>query len=647
MLHGIIHLLALILSIIGVVAVFDFHRAAKIPDMYSLHSWCGMITLVLFCLQWVMGLMFFLLPVASSWLRAMYLPIHMFCGLVLLVMAIGSSLLGITEKLLFSIMPTYSQFAPEGVLANVLGIMLVCFGVLLGYLVTKEEYRRPPNPEEESLSVHFKTLTEGGCEVSAFTMAEMQSLAIPIGDVISSGTSDYMVQRSLGSGSFAVVTECLKMETNQMVAVKMFRYQKCNEDAKEEVTIHRKMNEYNLNRWNIIAFMDSFIFNGHYCLEFEKLDLSLYAFTKSLFAPLELEEICPIVQQLATAALFLEKVGIVHADLKPENIMLVDRLQKPLRVKVIDFGLAFVDPESCRGSALQSMWYRAPEVLLGARINRAIDIWSLGCIAAEMLLGDPLFPGSNNHDMVSGPQRFTSTRNKQVNFGLDVSVRMLKTDPAERITASEILQHPFVTMGHSADTFGSGPHVPSRAGQANSCRGRRSDNAEEPATLRTSPTDEASDIDADRSISDRRSAVDRLSCLSSTISKDTGQRKKRQWDTEDDTNLDTSRAKGRRSERLAAMSAEAGGRARPAASRQHKQKRAGADPSTTSDDKSTRAKINLEKAMARSAKIILKDSKLARSRWTQVGHLGRRRRPDDEASGFVEKRRSRGLERDA
>ncbi|XP_035471107.1 homeodomain-interacting protein kinase 1-like [Scophthalmus maximus] len=545
-------------------------------------------------------------------------------------------------------------------------------------------------------------------------MAEMQSLAIPIGDVISSGTSDYMVQRSLGSGSFAVVTECLKMETNQMVAVKMFRYQKCNEDAKEEVTIHRKMNEYNLNRWNIIAFMDSFIFNGHYCLEFEKLDLSLYAFTKSLFAPLELEEICPIVQQLATAALFLEKVGIVHADLKPENIMLVDRLQKPLRVKVIDFGLAFVDPESCRGSALQSMWYRAPEVLLGARINRAIDIWSLGCIAAEMLLGDPLFPGSNNHDMMRhivsvvnmppahllrdgmwtavffsetpylqprqwilkskfetrlfadrySPLTINELSDLQMaSYGtsgggagaeafdrktfVHLVTQMLKTDPAERITASEILQHPFVTMGHSADTFGSGPHVPSRAGQANSCRGRRSDNAEEPATLRTSPTDEASDIDADRSISDRRSAVDRLSCLSSTISKDTGQRKKRQWDTEADTNPDTSRAKGRRSERLAAMSAEAGGRARPAASRQHKQKRAGADPSTTSDDKSTRAKINLEKAMARSAKIILKDSKLARSRWTQVGHLGRRRRPDDEASGFVEKRRSRGLERDA
>lgn len=166
LLHGIIHLLALIISIIGVVAVFDNHRAAKIPDMYSLHSWCGIATLVLFCVQWVMGLVFFMFPVASSWLRASYLPIHAFCGLGLLVLAIGSSLLGITEKLLFSIMPTYSLFVPEGVLANILGLLLVCFGLLLGYLITREEYRRPPHPEEESLSVHFKTLTEGGSPTS-------------------------------------------------------------------------------------------------------------------------------------------------------------------------------------------------------------------------------------------------------------------------------------------------------------------------------------------------------------------------------------------------------------------------------------------------------------------------------------------------
>lgn len=61
----------------------------------------------------------------------------------------------------FVLRPTYSQFNPEGVLANVLGLLLLCFGGVVSYVVTREEYRRPPNPEEESLSVYFKTLTEG------------------------------------------------------------------------------------------------------------------------------------------------------------------------------------------------------------------------------------------------------------------------------------------------------------------------------------------------------------------------------------------------------------------------------------------------------------------------------------------------------
>ncbi|CAG05955.1 unnamed protein product, partial [Tetraodon nigroviridis] len=188
MLHGFIHMLALVISIIGFVAVFNYHKVAKIPDMYSLHSWVGMATLVMFFLQvhthahtrmviktltpfasfssqWVIGLLFFLFPLASPWLRAWYLPIHVFCGLGLLVMAVGSSLLGITEKLLFSL-PTYAQFHPEGVLANVLGLLLVCFGGVVSYVVTKEEYRRPPSPEEESLSVYFKTLSEGQCPSS-------------------------------------------------------------------------------------------------------------------------------------------------------------------------------------------------------------------------------------------------------------------------------------------------------------------------------------------------------------------------------------------------------------------------------------------------------------------------------------------------
>uniref|UniRef100_A0A8C5A1R8 Transmembrane ascorbate-dependent reductase CYB561 n=1 Tax=Gadus morhua TaxID=8049 RepID=A0A8C5A1R8_GADMO len=158
-LHGSIHLLALLVSIIGLVAVFNFHRVSGIPDLYSLHSWCGVLTVTLFLVQWLMGLGFFLFPGASSWLREWYLPLHAFFGLFLLAVSIATCLTGITEKLLFSIMETYSLRAPEGLLANSLALLLLLFGGLVGFIVTREEFRRPPQPEEEALSVHFTSLT--------------------------------------------------------------------------------------------------------------------------------------------------------------------------------------------------------------------------------------------------------------------------------------------------------------------------------------------------------------------------------------------------------------------------------------------------------------------------------------------------------
>lgn len=160
-LHGAIHLISLIISIVGLIAVFQFHAKSKVPDMYSLHSWCGMLTFIIFIVQWVMGLTFFLFPGASVSLRSWYLSLHVFFGLALFALAIGTCLLGIKEKLLFSIMSTYSKFEPEGILANVLGLLLVAFGVVVGYILTREEWKRQPNPEEQALSMNFKNLTEG------------------------------------------------------------------------------------------------------------------------------------------------------------------------------------------------------------------------------------------------------------------------------------------------------------------------------------------------------------------------------------------------------------------------------------------------------------------------------------------------------
>ncbi|XP_069030775.1 homeodomain-interacting protein kinase 1-like [Embiotoca jacksoni] len=227
------------------------------------------------------------------------------------------------------------------------------------------------------------------------------NLKLMVGKVLSSTSSDYEVQGLLGSGAFGAVAQCRKLSTNETVALKIIKRKNCIEDAKDEEVVLQTMKALGSEKFNIVRWNESFTFQGHFCLEFEKLDISLHQFLESnKHQGLVLKEIRPVVQQLATALDFLRSCGIVHADIKPANIMMVDHLLQPLRVKLIDFGLAFKNPEAWTGATVQTLWYRSPEVLLGAPFNQAIDVWSVGCTAAEMLMGTTLFPGSDESDMI-------------------------------------------------------------------------------------------------------------------------------------------------------------------------------------------------------------------------------------------------------
>lgn len=95
-----------------------------------------------------------------------------------------------------------------------------------------------------------------------------------------------------------------------------------------------------------------------------------------------------------------QQLGLIHADLKPENIMLVDPSRQPFRVKVIDFGSASHVSKAVCSTYLQSRYYRAPEIILGLPFCEAIDMWSLGCVIAELFLGWPLYPGSSEYDQI-------------------------------------------------------------------------------------------------------------------------------------------------------------------------------------------------------------------------------------------------------
>ncbi|XP_049449878.1 homeodomain-interacting protein kinase 1-like [Epinephelus fuscoguttatus] len=224
---------------------------------------------------------------------------------------------------------------------------------------------------------------------------------VTIRKLISSTSSDYEVQELLGCGAYGAVTKCRKVATNEMVALKILKRTDYIDFAKEEAETLTWMKQLNSEKFNIVVLNDSFIFEGCFHLEFEKLDISLCQFMEMRSSDsLQLQEIRPIVQQLATALEFIKHAGVVHADLKPENIMMVDHVRQPLRIKIIDFGIACRDPEARTDQILQTLWYRFPEILLGAPFNTAIDTWSLGCIAAEMKLGKVLFPGSDEYDML-------------------------------------------------------------------------------------------------------------------------------------------------------------------------------------------------------------------------------------------------------
>ena len=110
--------------------------------------------------------------------------------------------------------------------------------------------------------------------------------------------------------------------------------------------------------------------------------------------------ICFGCLQVLTALLKLKQLGLIHADLKPENIMLVDPVRQPYRVKVIDFGSASHVSKAICNTYLQSRYYRAPEIILGLPFCEAIDMWSLGCVVAELFLGWPLYPGSSEYDQI-------------------------------------------------------------------------------------------------------------------------------------------------------------------------------------------------------------------------------------------------------
>eukprot|EP00026_Physarum_polycephalum_P000454 Phypoly_transcript_00455.p1 GENE.Phypoly_transcript_00455~~Phypoly_transcript_00455.p1 ORF type:complete len:1517 (+),score=378.84 Phypoly_transcript_00455:142-4692(+) len=210
----------------------------------------------------------------------------------------------------------------------------------------------------------------------------------------------YEIISVLGKGSFGQVVKAYDYKLNAMVAAKIIRNKKrFHHQALIEVKIleHLKENDPN-GTANIIHMSEYFYFRNHLCITFELLSINLYEFIKAnKFQGFSLGLIRRFGIQLLYSLRFLAKRRIIHADLKPENIL----LKQPTKsgIKVIDFGSSCFENETVY-TYIQSRFYRSPEIILGLPYGKSIDMWSLGCILAELYTGYPLFPGENEAEQL-------------------------------------------------------------------------------------------------------------------------------------------------------------------------------------------------------------------------------------------------------
>uniref|UniRef100_A0A3B3C5L8 Protein kinase domain-containing protein n=1 Tax=Oryzias melastigma TaxID=30732 RepID=A0A3B3C5L8_ORYME len=197
-------------------------------------------------------------------------------------------------------------------------------------------------------------------------------------DVLKSDKCTYFKREKLGEGTFGDVLLYKTRGTSEHVAVKFM----CKTEGRKELQILQKIRVFDPDENCLVRVLDHFKYNSAICVVFEKLDQDLVDFTTNRKKPFEVCELRPVAQQLMVALKALKSIGVVHCDIKPNNIMLVDQQCSPYQVKLIDFGLAQKKSNLTRHSQIQVLGYRAPEAVFGCPMDEGVDMWSVGCVLA-------------------------------------------------------------------------------------------------------------------------------------------------------------------------------------------------------------------------------------------------------------------------
>uniref|UniRef100_A0A914QJI6 Dual specificity tyrosine-phosphorylation-regulated kinase mbk-2 n=1 Tax=Panagrolaimus davidi TaxID=227884 RepID=A0A914QJI6_9BILA len=211
----------------------------------------------------------------------------------------------------------------------------------------------------------------------------------------------YEILKVMGKGSFGQVIKAYDHKHQQYVALKLVKNEKrFHRQAQEEIRIldHLRRQDFD-GSYNIIHMLEHFLFRNHQCITFELMSISLYELIKkNKFQGFNLTLVRKFAHSMLICLDLLHKNQLIHCDLKPENVLL--RTPTRCSIKVIDFGSSCFENQRIY-FYIQSRFYRAPEVIMGAKYGMPIDMWSFGCTLAELLTGYPLLPGEDENDQLA------------------------------------------------------------------------------------------------------------------------------------------------------------------------------------------------------------------------------------------------------
>jgi len=282
----------------------------------------------------------------------------------------------------------------------------------------------------------------------------------------------YQKLEKIGEGTYGIVYKAKDKKTGELLALKKIRLEAEDEGipstAIREISLLKQ-----LQHPNIVRLYDVVHTEKKLTLVFEFLDQDLKKYLDACGDNgLDIYTVKSFLFQLLQGIAYCHQHRVLHRDLKPQNLL----INMEGELKLADFGLAraFGIPVRNYTHEVVTLWYRAPDVLMGSRkYSTQVDIWSVGCIFAEMMNGRPLFPGSSNADQLIKifkmlgtptikqwpqmielpeykgnfpqypPQPLKKIVRKLDTAGVELLSRMLQFDPSKRISAEHAMKHPY------------------------------------------------------------------------------------------------------------------------------------------------------------------------------------------------------------